>query len=409
MGFQLETQLTAVGADPGLLLALTTAAVGVPSDGDFYLRIKNNAGDAGVSAYITQATTEDGPNSLECPSGGKITTMGPFDAKQIAGLYLWSSGSPSCAIQCLRGPKTNALFTCTTVDAPTTVDASAIKKWTSTVDTSDLTAGAGNQEVTLLDDAGLGFPKNSVIVGAYFEVDVLFGGGAVSDCTATLGDTGDPNGLILAVDVFTDSATGTGRQFSNGVQIDNENLPFEAAFLPVCDITTTGANVTALTAGSLVVHVWYMDVEVAAPSSTTTGGAVQEWTSTVDIGDLTAAAVSQEVTLLDDDGAGFPANACIMGAWLEVDELFGGGAVSDCTVSVGDTAATTQLILAVDVFTDSTKGRQFSNGALIDNENLPYEAAYLPVADVTCTGANVTACLTGSLVIHIWYIVAELS
>lgn len=127
--------------------------------------------------------------------------------------------------------------------------------WELTLTIGDFTgAGATSQEIDL--DAE--YPNNPFVngvwlePGAHFVLLTEFAGGAVSACTAELGDTGDPNGLITASNVFTGATTGVPIVTPAAAEYA---LRYESGYLPVVTLRTTTANVSALTAGKLLVRI----------------------------------------------------------------------------------------------------------------------------------------------------------
>lgn len=94
------------------------------------------------------------------------------------------------------------------------------------------------------------FPANVTrMPGAFIRVKTPISGGVISAATAELGDTGDPNGILTASNVFTGAA-----ELVPSTPAAAENIArFEAAYAPTLTIRLTGANMTAITAGRLVV------------------------------------------------------------------------------------------------------------------------------------------------------------
>lgn len=88
--------------------------------------------------------------------------------------------------------------------------------------------------------------------GAHLVPLVAFSGGAVSACTAALGDAGAHNGLVTASSVFTGVTIGAPIATPAASQYD---LRSETGFLPQLRIVTTSANVSALTAGRLLIRI----------------------------------------------------------------------------------------------------------------------------------------------------------
>lgn len=142
-----------------------------------------------------------------------------------------------------------------------------IRYWRRNVRIGDFTAAAStSDEIDLFADitaAALGrlgqsgdFPANVWINVAppYIRRITAFAGGAVSACTAEVGDTGDPNGLVTATNVFTGASAGIVTTPSAA----EYGARFEAAYAPTITLRTTTANVSVLTAGELEVVIPYV-------------------------------------------------------------------------------------------------------------------------------------------------------
>lgn len=126
------------------------------------------------------------------------------------------------------------------------------------LDPSDLTAAATTEAVDIsTDDEGNAFPANALVIGASVDVNTAFTGGTVSACTVQVGDTADPNELLVATSCFT----ATGFTWDPGVY-----TPFslEAAYAPEALVTATGDNVDAITAGLMVIRIYYFLPEAPA-------------------------------------------------------------------------------------------------------------------------------------------------
>lgn len=127
--------------------------------------------------------------------------------------------------------------------------------WELLITIGDFTgAGAASQE---LDLAALypnfTFPTDVWLEPGHHIVPVTaFAGGTVNACTLELGDTGDPNGLVTASNVFTGVTTGVSVATPSAAEYA---LRFEAAYLPVATIRTTAGNVSALTDGAALVRI----------------------------------------------------------------------------------------------------------------------------------------------------------
>jgi hypothetical protein len=128
---------------------------------------------------------------------------------------------------------------------------------------------------------------------------------------------------------------------------------------------------------------------------------VQAFQATVDTSDLTATAVSEAVSL-----AGFPAEAFVLAAWVELDTEFSGGGASSVTVQVGDTAAPSELMTASNVFTGAGAGQKHASG--VNHFAGTYESAYAPEALVT-SDVNVDTLTAGSMVVNVLYIALRLT
>lgn len=109
---------------------------------------------------------------------------------------------------------------------------------------------ATSQEVDLnVAFPGNAFPANVRINGCYIKRITDFAGGAITALTVQVGDTGDPNGLLTATSVFT----GVGAGYTETTAAAQFAQRLETAFVPTLTLTSTTANLTALTAGRLKV------------------------------------------------------------------------------------------------------------------------------------------------------------
>jgi hypothetical protein len=96
-------------------------------------------------------------------------------------------------------------------------------------------------------------PANSRIIGREIRIATAFSGGAISAMTLSLGITGTTTQIVNAQTVFT----GTTGNLAGTSGTDPQ--PFYAASTQlIATITSTGANLTALTAGALVLDVLYV-------------------------------------------------------------------------------------------------------------------------------------------------------
>jgi hypothetical protein len=128
--------------------------------------------------------------------------------------------------------------------------------WECEIAVGDFTgAGATSQELDLDALYGTRFPFiNEVFLepGAHLVLLTAFSGGAVSACTAELGDTGDPNGLVTASNVFTGATANAPIVTASAAEYA---LRSESGYLPTLTLRTTTANVSALTAGRLLARI----------------------------------------------------------------------------------------------------------------------------------------------------------
>ena len=94
------------------------------------------------------------------------------------------------------------------------------------------------------------FPEDvDILPGAKARRITDFAGGAISDFDVEVGDTGDPNGLLTASDVF-----GEGAGYDVTPAAAEYARHYESAFAPTLTLTSAGANINVLTAGAC--EVW---------------------------------------------------------------------------------------------------------------------------------------------------------
>jgi hypothetical protein len=123
-----------------------------------------------------------------------------------------------------------------------------------TVDESALTAAATTEALDIA------FPANAYPLYAGLAIGAYFTGGSVTAVTAQLGDAGDPNGILAALNVFdtTSLATWTG---TGGVEVEYGSTgpaaDGESAYAPQILFTSTTDNVVNLTAGFLSGRIFY--------------------------------------------------------------------------------------------------------------------------------------------------------
>lgn len=113
--------------------------------------------------------------------------------------------------------------------------------------TGDFTAAALTQTYTLMT-----LFAGHIISEAAYKVITFLSGGAVATATLQVGFTGTTNGFIPATSVFT---AGTAFACGGGASFAGSGKAFTAASALVALLTTTVANVSALTAGE--VHVYW--------------------------------------------------------------------------------------------------------------------------------------------------------
>ena len=120
-----------------------------------------------------------------------------------------------------------------------------------TLTPADLTAAAVTEAVDIAtDDDGASFPANARVIAATMDVIEAFTGGTVSAFTVQLGNTADPDQLLLATSAFT--ATG----YTDDPGVFN---PFtnQAAYAPEALCTATGDDVDQLATGRAVLRLFY--------------------------------------------------------------------------------------------------------------------------------------------------------
>jgi hypothetical protein len=109
-------------------------------------------------------------------------------------------------------------------------------------------------------------PIYGIVKQVTYVLDTEFDGGATSELTIQIGDGTDPNGYIEAKSVHADSTAVftslVDGAYLNDSTTDNVVNGKQYAAADTLDVlfTATGANLDALTAGSLRVIVEYLDV-----------------------------------------------------------------------------------------------------------------------------------------------------
>lgn len=123
-------------------------------------------------------------------------------------------------------------------------------------------AAATTQEL----DLNVLFPNNTfpegvdLLEGAFVQVLALSAGGSLSAVTVSLGDTGDPNGLMTASNTLGGGAA-AGDVHRTPAAAEYA-LRAESAFVPTLTIDTTGDNVDAHTTFDVLVAIpWSPRIE----------------------------------------------------------------------------------------------------------------------------------------------------
>lgn len=116
-----------------------------------------------------------------------------------------------------------------------------------TIGEADLTAGATSQVFNL----GGVLPADAIVVGREVSLATNFTGGGTTDAKLEIGIAGDHDSIMTSLDI--DAGAPFAVQGTAGV---NPNGNYGGQQL-VVTVTSTGANVTAFTAGSVTVRVSY--------------------------------------------------------------------------------------------------------------------------------------------------------
>lgn len=104
-------------------------------------------------------------------------------------------------------------------------------------------------------------PASAILVGGRLRVTTALTGGAVTALTAQVGSTANPDMILDTGNVLI---TGTAvDRAAAGDLFDGTLAPYpQAAFTPVVTVTSTGANLSALTAGAATAYVYYVVPQV---------------------------------------------------------------------------------------------------------------------------------------------------
>lgn len=128
-------------------------------------------------------------------------------------------------------------------------------KWIISFADGDFTAAAVTQTYNLMDP----LPAGHVVKDFALRRITLLSGGAVATATVQAGKTGTVNAYLTASDVFTGSAIvvkgGDGASFN---QAGGDGISAASALVAV--VTTTTANVAALTAGEFHLFATLVDL-----------------------------------------------------------------------------------------------------------------------------------------------------
>ena len=123
-----------------------------------------------------------------------------------------------------------------------------------TLTIADLTAAATTQAVTLA-----GFPADAFPLEVQVSVNEFFTGGAITAVTLQIGDAGDPNGLMAALNVFAVTGTDDFSVGTDGVEAEygSTGPARESAYAPEALFTSTTDDVDAATAGRVHIRLYY--------------------------------------------------------------------------------------------------------------------------------------------------------
>lgn len=119
---------------------------------------------------------------------------------------------------------------------------------------ADLTTAGTAQAV----DLSATVPENIKVIDVWVNQVEVGAGGTISALTMQLGDAGDPNGLMTAIDVFTGSDLGLRYQAGT----PTEYLSNEAALGLIATMTSTAGNLDTATTGSWIVYLRYLTLPI---------------------------------------------------------------------------------------------------------------------------------------------------
>lgn len=127
-------------------------------------------------------------------------------------------------------------------------------KRTVTVGHADLTEGTNNTSQAI--NIGATLPANARIVGVDMRSLTAFSGGSATAVTCDVGTSGDIDALIDGADLFAAAVDGGPATMPQGVR-PNKTFASAGAQLIATFLTDSGHNLEGLTAGSVVIEVFY--------------------------------------------------------------------------------------------------------------------------------------------------------
>jgi hypothetical protein len=128
-----------------------------------------------------------------------------------------------------------------------------IVKRTITVTQADDLAAV--DDTTLTKNLGAILPTNARLVGCEISVGTLISGGAINAVTASIGVTGTAAAIGQATSVFT-GATGFPKALTAGAS--GYMMHSLSGLQATVTVTSTGANLSAATAGSITANLYYI-------------------------------------------------------------------------------------------------------------------------------------------------------
>lgn len=132
-------------------------------------------------------------------------------------------------------------------------DKGTVKRFSQVIGFAGITDPGATKTIVLTSP-----PTNAIFLGGCVELDAPFIDGAACTVTAQIGDAGDPNEMAGVV------AIGTGEALGIKDGIPTASLTWQgvqAAYAPAV-LFTGSVNLNTLTAGSCIVHLYYIQAEV---------------------------------------------------------------------------------------------------------------------------------------------------